>query len=65
MEINSIRIDNRNVKVKAYDLFKQNDKYLLKILTENSNPETFGITVDCNLVSNPTVGTKNVEFKLK
>ena len=64
MEINSIKIDNRNVKVKAYDLFKQNDKYLLKILTENSNPETFGITVDCNLVSNPTVGTKNVEFKL-
>ena len=64
IEINSIQTNNQNVIIQAYDLFEQNGKYLLKILTENSSPEEFRITIDCNLTANPTVKTKDVEFKL-
>lgn len=69
-EINSITVTNKNVKVLAYDLYKEsndyqnNENYYLKILTENENPAGFEIKIDCNLTPDPRMPRKNITFNL-
>lgn len=69
-EINNITTTNKNVKVLAYDLYKESDEngkkenYYLKILTENENPETFKIRIDCNLTPDPRMPRKSITFNL-
>lgn len=63
-EINNITTNNENVKVLAYDLYKENENYYLKILTENNKPESFSIKIDCNLTPDPRMPRKTLTFKL-
>lgn len=54
MEINSITVDNANVIVSGYDLSKVDGKYILKIITENENPDLYTITIDCKMTAATT-----------
>lgn len=64
MEINNVFIDNENVTIKAYDLYKENDKYFIKIFTENGGLDIYTITINCNISADPRISTTNNMFKL-
>ena len=64
MNLNEITVDNQNVTVSADDLSQKDGKYILKILTENENPETYTITVDCDLTAVPKINLDNKQIIL-
>ena len=64
MEINKVSIDNENVKLVAYDLYENDGKYFIKIITSNENPESFKITVDCDMTPDPRSPSINRAIKL-
>ena len=64
MEINKVFIDNENVKLVAYDLYENDGKYFIKIITSNEEPESFKITVDCDMTPDPRSPSINKEIKL-
>ena len=53
LEINNISISNNNVTILGYSLDEGEDGYYLKILTENEDPETYDITINCNITPDP------------
>ena len=63
MKINNINASN-NVQVIAYDLFEQDNKYFIKIITENEKETTYTITIDCNMTPDPRTPTTDKEIKL-
>ncbi len=63
-EVNNITTTNENVKISAYDVYEENGNYYIKILTENDNPESFSIKIDCNLTPDPALPKTTVAFKL-
>ena len=64
MEINEVTIDNTSVSLLGYDLYEENDNYYIKILTENSNEQTYSISIDCNMTPDPrnTTSIRKVEL---
>ena len=64
VEINSVTTDNSNVKIFAYELYKENDKNIIKVITENEEPVNFRITIDTKITPNPSVASTNNSFKL-
>ena len=64
MKINKVSIDNENVKLVAYDLYENDGKYFIKIITSNEEPESFKITVDCDMTPDPRSPSINKEIKL-
>lgn len=63
MKINNINASN-NVQVIAYDLFEQDNKYFIKIITENEKETTYTITIDCNMTPDPRTPTTDKKIKL-
>ena len=63
-EINDVTINNANVNILGYDIYEKDGNYYLKILTENTSPETFTITVDADITPDPRKlsATKNIEL---
>lgn len=64
MKINKVSIDNENIKLVAYDLYENDGKYFIKIITSNEEPESFKITVDCDMTPDPRSPSINKEIKL-
>ena len=64
MEINSIKSDNGNVTITANELTKQNGKYLIKILTQNEEPEVYTLTIDANMTTAENTSADKKEIKL-
>ena len=63
-EINSVTVNNSNVTVSAYDIYEENGNYYIKILTENTEEETYSIVVDCNLTPDPRIPKKTETIEL-
>ena len=63
-EINTVTTNNSNVKITAYDIYEENGNYYIRILTENSNEETFNIVVDCDLTPDPRIAKTTKYVKL-
>ena len=63
-EINSISINNGNVKILGYDIYEEDGNYYLKILTGNESPENYTITVDANITPDPRTlsATRDIEL---
>ena len=53
LEVNDVTINNPAVTVLGYSLDEAEGGYELRILTENTTPEVYTITVDCNLTPDP------------
>ena len=53
LEVNDVTINNPAVTVLGYSLDEAEGGYELRILTENTTPEVYKITVDCNLTPDP------------
>lgn len=57
MKINSVTTNNHNVTIIGYDLYEEDGKYFIKIITENENEESFEINIDCNMTPDPSSTT--------
>ncbi len=65
MNIKNIYTNNNNVKIVAYDLYKKDDRYFIKIITENEEPITaYRITIDCTVAPDPRVASSNKQIRL-
>ena len=64
MEINSVTVSNSNVSIIGYDLYEEDGRYYIKVLTENENEEQYNIKIDCNMTPDPrnTTVTRKVEL---
>ena len=63
-EINSVTTNNSNVKITAYDIYEEEGNYYIKLLTENSQEETFNIVIDCDLTPDPRIPKTTKYVKL-
>ena len=63
-EINSVEVNNSNVKILGYDISKENGKYILKILTENNTPDLYKITINTQITPDYRSPTTSRDFKL-
>ena len=63
-EINSVEIDNSNVKILGYDILKENGKFIVRILTENNEPDLYTITIDTQITPDSRISTTSKNFKL-
>lgn len=64
MNIKNVSVNNNNVNILAYDLYKQNDRYFIKIITENEELANYRITIDCEMTPDPREPSSNKTIKL-
>ncbi len=64
VQINDVTVSNSNVKISNYELYKENDETFIKIITENIDPQSYTITVDCNIIPDSTAMTANKYIEL-
>jgi len=53
MVINNISISRSDIEIIAYDLYKKDNKYFIKIITENEYEVSYSINIDCKLTIDP------------
>ncbi len=65
-EINNVEINNSNVDITSYELIEQDGIKFVKVNTENRNdtPQTYSITIDLDITSDPRIPTKTGEVEL-
>ncbi len=63
-QVNDVIADNPGVNVIAYDLYKENNKYFLKIYTSNVEDTLYNIRVSTNIYVNPMAISNLETFKL-
>ena len=64
IEINDITTNNENIEIVGYSVDESDDEYLLRIITENENPEVYEIYVDVNITPDPRILTINKDIGL-
>ena len=64
VKINEITINNENVRIAGYSLEESEDGLLVKIITENENPEIYEIYVDADITPDPRILTINKNIEL-
>ena len=66
IEINSIAISNRNVKISSYEQIKNENGLFIKINTENivEDAQTYTITIDANLSPDPRIASVQKQIEL-
>ena len=63
-EINSVTVNNSNVTISAYSLYEEDDNWYIKILTENTDEETYTISIDCDLTPGPRIASTTEKIEL-
>ena len=63
-KVNSITVDDSNVEILGYDVYKEDGAYFIKIITANENESIYRITIDCDLTANPASVTKTEKMTL-
>ena len=64
MEINDVTISNDNVQLVGYEIYKENEQYFIKIITQNANQESYTININCNMTPDPRKPTSHKSLKL-
>ena len=59
LDINKVTIDKQGVEVVAYEAYKKDGRYLIKIMTKNNEPTTYKITIDCDITPDSRIATKD------
>lgn len=49
VEVNSVKTNNKNVVISAYDVYEIDGYWYIKIITKNQQEESYTIDIDCNL----------------
>lgn len=63
-EIKDITTNKEDVLISNYYIYKENDKYFIKIFTQNDNLETFKITINADININPLLSSQWLTIKL-
>ena len=64
MSINNVTVDNSNVRITDTSLYEENGNYYLRLETENNEPTTYTITVDCNITPDPRMATETETIEM-
>ena len=64
VNINHITINNNDVDIIGYNVYKEEANYYIKILTENEKESTYNIAIDCNIIPDSRVTTINEAIEL-
>lgn len=64
VNVNYVSTNNAKVKIVAYDLFKKDGKYLIKVITENTDPTTYNIIINCDMTPDPRISSTTQKFNL-
>ena len=62
LNVEGITVSNSNVKIKNYDVYKENDQFFIKIFTENEEKANFSIDINAKVTANPLETTKTVRI---
>ena len=58
MNLEDVTIDSNSVAIDGYELYKENNKYYIKIVTSNEKPESsFNITLKSKILADPMAAT--------
>ena len=64
VDINSIEVTNQNVKILTSELYEDNGKEYLKIVTENDKATTYSINIDAQIYPDPRKISENGYIEL-
>ena len=64
IQINSVSVNNSNVEIEGYELVENDGVKYIKINTLNENPETYTVTINANITSDPRVATTSKQIEL-
>ena len=64
VEINSVNVNKNDIEIISYEHFKNEYGQFIKIYTKNENPQSYTITIDCNLIPDSRVSTITKEIEL-
>ena len=64
IDVSSVVSSTSSVTVMSYESFEENGERFIKIITANTNPTTFTLTINCSVTPDPRIATvsKNVEL---
>ena len=62
--INSVTSSNGNVAVSSYEVYEENGKQYIRIYTSNSEPTTFGLTINADVTADARKATVTKYIKL-
>ena len=60
----SVTSDNENVTISSYESYEENGERFIKIITENEEPTTFTLTINCQITPDPRIPTTTEYFEL-
>ena len=64
LNIKNITISNPNVQIKNYYQYYEDEKYFIKIYTENEEVDIFTININADVTANPLIVSNNTNVKL-
>lgn len=64
IKLNNATIDNTNLKLESYKTIEENGQKFIKLVTKNTTPQTYIITLDVDLSPDPRIAstTKTIEL---
>ena len=64
IDVSSVVSSTSSVTVMSYESFEENGERFIKIITSNTNPTTFTLTINCSVTPDPRIATtsENVEL---
>ena len=57
IEVGSVESSTSSVTVMSYETFEENGERFIKIITSNTNPTTFTLTINCSVTPDPRIAT--------
>ena len=63
-QINNVSISNSNVTIESYELIEQEGSIFIKIVTKNSTPLSYNISIDVDLSPDPRNATATRQIEL-
>ena len=57
IDVSSVVSSNSSVTVMSYESFEENGERFIKIITSNTNPTTFTLTINCSVTPDPRIAT--------
>ena len=63
-EINSVTVNNNTIEIDSYEYKETENGKFIKIYTSNITPQSYIITINCNLTADPRIPTSNRDIEL-
>ena len=64
IDVSSVESSNSSVTVMSYESYEENGERFIKIITSNTNPTTFTLTINCSVTQDPRIATTTESIEL-